>query len=348
MKSFIFCVFAIGISCWGVNAQNLDRQKNSIKYTQLPVKPIPQEIKKYHVRTDLGFIYSGDSKTETLSKIKGAAEIPHLEKTANEGAEILVRLESYYKSEVRYESGTRKVKRDDKEITVTYYYIAFRYRYPLYYEVKLPGEVDPYYSQFANGSKDMKSYTSQEFSSSSARNRWWNDNYKSVQSKLRAELLSSNVRNMKSTVIKLFSYRKTVLYSKFFTVKKFKKYEYADVDAAWEKAKSAIDNIDEGDIVFNDEFNKTMMEAITMWQKVLDESDLDNKKARINKKVTEAIYNNIFLAYSMMSEFEKAEEIKAIAEGRIGKKAIDNTYENWLNGRKQRFAANEGNIPVSI
>ncbi|UII23725.1 hypothetical protein [Fulvivirga ligni] len=348
MKSFIFCVLAIGISFFGVNAQNLDKQKNSIKYTQLPVKPLPQEITQYHIKTDLGYIYSGDSKTETLSKIKGAAQIPHLEKTESEGAEILVRLESYYKSEVKYETVTKTEKRDDKEVSVTYYYLTFSYKYPLYYEVKLPGEVDPYYTQFANGSQDMKTYKSQEFRSSSDRGKWWGDNYKSVQSKLRTDLLNSNVSDMKSNVMKLFSYRKTVLYSRFFTVKKYKKFEYTDIDAAWEKAKSAIDYINEGDIVFNDDFNNTMMEAITMWQKVLDESDVDDKKARINKKVTEALYNNIFLAYSMMSDFEKAEEIKGIAEGRIGKKAIDNTYENWLNGRKQRFAANEGNIPVSI
>ncbi|UII24616.1 hypothetical protein LVD15_14925 [Fulvivirga maritima] len=348
MRSLINTILAICLTASFSIAQNLDKQKTKVVYTQLPLKPLPEGITKYWVNTDIAYLYSGDSKTHTMNSIQNSAKIDHLEKTNDEGLELLVRLEPYYKSEVKFETITKTEKRDDKEISVTYHYLTFGYKYPLYFEVKLPGEMEPFYSKFAKGSDGMSSYRSSEYRSSSALRGWWSDNYKSVQAKLRSSLFQQNVDDMKATLAEKFSYRKNNLYSEFLTVKKFKKFEYNDLDEAWAKAKIALDKISENDIVFSTDFNQSMLEAIAIWQNALNESDLEDKKTRINKKVTEAIYNNIFLAYTMMSNFEKAEEVKQIAEERINKRAIDNYNENFLIGRKKRFSANEGRIPDSI
>ncbi|MTI26372.1 hypothetical protein [Fulvivirga kasyanovii] len=348
MKSTILLslmVLAIGLS---LNAQNLDKQKTKVTYTQLPLKPLPEEVTQYYVETDLGYIYSGDSKTETLNKIKSAAEIGHLEKTADQGAKLLVRLETYYKSEVNFQTIVRKEKRDDKEVSVTYHFLTFDYKYPLYFELTLPGEIEPFYSEFSNGSNQMTTYRSSEYRTSSELSNWWNSNYKSVQGKLRTDLLNKNVSDLRQTLDKFFSYRKNTLYTEFFTVKKFKAFEYDDIDQAWGIAKLALEEISENDIVFSDAFNTKMEEAIVIWKKALAESDLESRKTRINKKVTEALFNNIFLAYAMMSDFEKAEQVKAMAEEKINKRAIDNYAESFLEGRKERFEINAGRIPNSL
>ncbi|MBL3655589.1 hypothetical protein [Fulvivirga sediminis] len=348
MRSVFFTITCLFIFSYHAQAQNIDKQKTKILYTQLPSKPLPEGITKYHVRTSLGAIPSSESRTEITNRLKSASEISHLEKTNDEGLKVLAKLESYYKGDTKYESVTRKEKRDDKEISVTYYYLTFEYKFPVYVEITLPDEVDPYFAQFVANSNSPSQYRSREFQSSSALNSWWSESYNSVQAELRKKMLGQYISELQSTISTNFSYHKEPLYTEFLTVKKFKKFEYADLDEAWEKAKVALDKISENDIVFSADFNSAMLEAISMWQTALNESDLEDKKSRINKKVTEAIYNNMFLAYTMMSEFEKAEEIKQIAEERINKRAIDNYAENFLIGRKQRFEANEGRIPASI
>jgi len=52
--------------------------------------------------------------------------------------------------------------------------------------------------------------------------------------------------------------------------------------------------------------NAKLAEAIVIWDKALEESAVENKEARINKKVTLAIMENKARAYGYMMEFEKA------------------------------------------
>lgn len=328
-------------------AQRLDKERGRLAYTQLPLTPLPEDITKYWVNIDLGYLFAGDSKTETLNKIKDAATISHLEKTLDEGVELLVRLETYYKSEVVFSTVDKKEKRDDKEVSVTYYFVTFDYKYPLYFEVKLPGEMEALNSGFSNNSNNMVNYRSADFKSSRERNDWWNANYKTLQTNLRTSLLNTNVNNLKNTLEDLYSYGKNTNYTEFVAVKKFKKFEYPDLDLALEKVKAGIEEISEDDIVFNEKFTANMEEAIVIWEKALEESDPENKKTRINEKVTEAIYNNLALTYVLMSDFEKADETIAIATEKLGSKAIDNYIETFLKDRRTRFAANEGRIPAS-
>jgi len=52
--------------------------------------------------------------------------------------------------------------------------------------------------------------------------------------------------------------------------------------------------------------NAKLAEAIAIWEKALEESAVENKAARINKKVTLVIMENMARAYGYMMEFEKA------------------------------------------
>lgn len=54
-----------------------------------------------------------------------------------------------------------------------------------------------------------------------------------------------------------------------------------------------------------------IQEAITYYEKALTESDMGNKKARINEEVTLAIYVNLMEAYIWMDEYAKAKTLFA-------------------------------------
>ena len=48
--------------------------------------------------------------------------------------------------------------------------------------------------------------------------------------------------------------------------------------------------------------------AIEAWEAALEEGDMDDKKARINKKVIPDLYKNLLLACALSEEFTKAED----------------------------------------
>ena len=84
-------------------------------------------------------------------------------------------------------------------------------------------------------------------------------------------------------------------------------------------------------------------EAIGIWNKALEESDIDNKKARIDKDITIAIYFNLLEAYFALRNTAAADEILKT----MGRMDISNrekkqreAYEQAYIDLKLRMAAN--------
>jgi hypothetical protein len=84
-------------------------------------------------------------------------------------------------------------------------------------------------------------------------------------------------------------------------------------------------------------------EAINLWKTALLESDIDNKKARIDKDVTIALYYNLLEAYFILRNTTDADTILTTM-GRMDlsnrdKKDLEKYNELYLN-LKLRKAAN--------
>jgi tetratricopeptide (TPR) repeat protein len=81
--------------------------------------------------------------------------------------------------------------------------------------------------------------------------------------------------------------------------------DYADADQLVIKFQEAANLYNAGK---QEEYNKLAMECIEGWEKILEEFDPNNKKARISKKNADVFYYNISNAYLYMNEFDKAIE----------------------------------------
>jgi hypothetical protein len=57
-----------------------------------------------------------------------------------------------------------------------------------------------------------------------------------------------------------------------------------------------------------DEAKAKITSAIEAWESALEEGDMNDKKARINKKVIPDLYKNLLLACALTEEFTKAED----------------------------------------
>ncbi|MFO7864727.1 MAG: tetratricopeptide repeat protein, partial [Salinivirgaceae bacterium] len=55
-------------------------------------------------------------------------------------------------------------------------------------------------------------------------------------------------------------------------------------------------------------FKKKVKPAIDLWKKALTESNIEERKTRVNEKATLVAYSNLARAFFMMQEYEKAIE----------------------------------------
>ncbi|MCX2743922.1 hypothetical protein OO013_08595 [Mangrovivirga sp. M17] len=345
MKRLHYLLIALFVFIGTVNisAQNLDRNTVSFSRLRLPLTPLPENIKFYNPKLDLGYIYHGDSKTEVEQKLQNAIKIDGLERgpAGEDCLTIMARLETYYKSEVRFETVQKSEKRGDETVKVTYHYLTFDYKYPLYYELVLPGSYSAESNGFINNSNEMKSYTSAEYRNKGDLYKWWNENYKSLQAKLRQDLLNSNASSLAHLLDNRFGYKTVKDSEMFFTVKKFKKFEYTDLDEAYSIAKQGLEMMQEDQPLPSDAARSTMSKAIAIWVKALDEADLENRKTRINSKVAGAIANNMVNLYTLMGEFDKAQEIINKADEEFKKDGWTYMAQEKLNDLKKRIEANQ-------
>lgn len=79
---------------------------------------------------------------------------------------------------------------------------------------------------------------------------------------------------------------------------------YSDLDNAYKLALDAYNNYSQQG--YNESSINKLKEAITIWEKAIEESDLSNRKARINYKITLKLYENLAIAYMYTNDYEKS------------------------------------------
>ena len=82
-------------------------------------------------------------------------------------------------------------------------------------------------------------------------------------------------------------------------------------------------------------------EAIKIWQSTLDEElDTEFKKARINNKVGAALYINMALAYTLMNDFDNADQAITEVQNNSNFKGGDvkeaEVVRKFMNDQKRR------------
>ncbi len=83
-----------------------------------------------------------------------------------------------------------------------------------------------------------------------------------------------------------------------------KKGDYSDLENAMFDAKEGYGML----MSRPEEAKEKIRNAIQAWEAALDEGDMDDKKARINKKVIPDLYNNLILAAILVEDFDKADD----------------------------------------
>ena len=87
---------------------------------------------------------------------------------------------------------------------------------------------------------------------------------------------------------------------------KGKAFDYADLETAFEQALKAYESIAKNG--YNEKDFGVLKEAIAVWEKELATVDLENKKARINKKIAKGLEENCARAYFHIMDYDNAKK----------------------------------------
>jgi hypothetical protein len=156
--------------------------------------------------------------------------------------------------------------------------------------------------------KDLIYKSPGEFKSEYELNNWWSSNKARIQDLLENETVEKNLSVIQTLLNDNYAFKKVNYVADIYLVKD-KKVDYTDYQNAYlaviEGYNSLTENYEK--VAAKAKIN----EAIAIWEKALLESDVENKKARIDEDVTYATYLNLIEAYIFVDDFSKAKSLTA-------------------------------------
>lgn len=284
-----------------------------------------------------------------MPKLKQELDEPILTTEITDGmVDAAIQLEGFTKGEggatIKIAFEGLKNSAVEKKVTGTgaatkYEYYA-KYEMPAVLTVEVPGQgiIINENINFGQKSKLINKYDS-EYSFQ----YWRMDNYNQYWVTLQQQELTSILSSINNIVNEKCGFPTKSYATEIYTVKKHKGQNYNDLIDAYTNAKAGYDLIYK-DVSKSDAIKK-LQKACDIWEKALQESDVNDNKARINDKVTALIYVNLAEAYMWMNEWTTADgyiqkaKIMSVAAGKYKREAGD--VETFMKYLKDRYTANQ-------
>lgn len=170
---------------------------------------------------------------------------------------------------------------------------------------------------------------------------WWMDNKNNYWKSKQANMISSAVTSFNTTINDKYGFPVKSVSAEIYVVKKYKKYNYDEFVTALSDAKVGYREMQQS--ADREESISKLNKAIAVWQKELKQSDINNGKARINKKITALLYANLATAYLWSNDFDNAELYinKALTIGVLKYKNHCKRLQSSMSDLKLRYDANQ-------
>ena len=227
----------------------------------------------------------------------------------------------------------------EKKSTSGDYVYTIKYKHPVKVKITDKGGA-VVYDMIHPATSGFKSYTSQKFKSSYEFKLWWMDNESTFWEQRQKDVIGSIVSGINGMLSNDFGYPTKSKVAEIYTAKD-KDHDYTDLLEAFQ-------NVQDGLLQLASDRNKSAAlnyfgNAVSQYQTILNESNTSDKKARVNKKVTSAVYCNIAECFLWMDDFSQAELfLNKAANLGIGKyKRHGNSLKPFIADQKKRFIANQ-------
>jgi hypothetical protein len=218
------------------------------------------------------------------------------------------------------------------------YRYEIQYRHPMGVKVETASE-GVLLDEFPAKMNEFTKVTTDQYNSTYDLDKYWNQAKSSYLSSLEDKILASNMEALSALLNSNFGYPTLTRLCNVYTV--------TDKKGTYKDYETAATSYEEGYKLLSENVNKTnaipkINEAIALWETAMKESDPANKKARVDKDVTEATLFNLVEASVFVDDFDKAEKYwKQLHKMDLSKKEQKRAeeLEAYVNDQKARFAA---------
>jgi|GEM_PF-2037403 len=310
LKRIVCIVFALALLAPEVYSQRPDWDKVAVTYMQPPLMPVSPMAKKYFMQVYMNHtdLYNSNSYSSNYTPIVRTVDADN----------PIIRI-----------VGCTQISDSIPDFTVLVTFLGFKITnvnpntsYIISNGVSVPQfkYIISYYNVVsvqiinANGgivrqyvvkdSDRILSRTSPVFNSRMDADNWWNNSYTSAGF-LQSCDNEAYQHSLKCAQLQLndeLGYQVKTIYVDVATVKK--EPEYTDLT-------QAFGNVSRGyDLLSSDKERASdyILKAISAWEQALTESDLTNKKARINEHITASLYENLAVAYCFIQEWDLSQK----------------------------------------
>ena len=170
--------------------------------------------------------------------------------------------------------------------------------------------------------------------------KWYMNNRETFYAQIESEGRKAAIAGSGSALDNQFGYINKNRKAEIYSVKKYKDYDYTDVVMAYNQTTEALLKVG------NDRDRSGAMddleEAKEMWLKILEESNLQNKKERINAKISAMIWCNLAEIAVWMADFNEADNqvSKTMNSGIMKAKSHIKGEKSFYADQKNRWNAN--------
>jgi hypothetical protein len=195
----------------------------------------------------------------------------------------------------------RYTENNAKKIGRKYNY-EILYRHPMNVKVESGGRVLAEFSP--DQLNQFTSASTSQYQTEEALNNYWNEHKDSFNDPLQDQIVKDNITAINQILNEKYGYLKKSREIEI-NVPKEKKISYDEYALAYVNVVAGYNNIINSDNKAQSDAD--LKNAIRIWEKALTESDLANKKARINEKVTAVTMLNLAEAYMWLDDYRNSE-----------------------------------------
>jgi hypothetical protein len=218
------------------------------------------------------------------------------------------------------------------------FHYDIQYKHPINLKTEVTGRVlsDGSLEQF----NQYRTASTQKFATEQELKDYWEENKEIFTSPLQDQIVNDNMAAINQILNEKYGYLKKSREIEI-NVPKDKKINYDEYAQAYVSAVTGYNNIINPDN--KAQASADLKTAIGIWEKALTESDLKNKKARINAKVTAVTMLNLAEAYLWLDDYRTAEmyltKMSTLNLAGRDKRMADN-IRYFMSAKKARYEAN--------
>ena len=170
--------------------------------------------------------------------------------------------------------------------------------------------------------------------------KWYMNNRETFYAQIESEGRKAAISGSGSALDNQFGYINKNRKAEIYSVKKYKDYDYTDVVMAYNQTTEALLKV--GNERDRSGAMDDLEKARDMWLKILEESNLQNKKERINAKISAMIWCNLAEIAVWMADFNEADNqvSKTMNSGIMKAKSHIKGEKSFYADQKNRWNAN--------